>query len=104
MSASSNNPLVTDRMRLAYALWFTMAFLVAIWGVFVLNEFLELGWRKYGIHPRKVEGLKGILTYPFLHGDWGHLWNNTMSFSPSMDFCFTSIVPLRFAFGFGSSS
>ena len=88
MSASSNNPLVTDRMRLAYALWFTMAFLVAIWGVFVLNEFLELGWRKYGIHPRKVEGLKGILTYPFLHGDWGHLWNNTISFFTLNGFLF----------------
>ena len=35
-----NDPVVvTDRMRLGYALWFTMAFLV-IWSVFVLNETL----------------------------------------------------------------
>lgn len=79
---------VTDAMRLTYALWFTMAFLVAIWSVFVLNEVLDLGWRKHGVHPRSVQGLTGILTYPFLHGDWGHLWNNTMSFFTLNGFLF----------------
>ena len=81
-------PAVTDRMRLGYALWFTMVFLVAIWGVYILNEVLELGWRKHGVHPRRMEGLRGILTYPFLHGDWGHLWNNTMSFFTLNGFLF----------------
>ena len=80
--------VITDRMRLGYALWFTMAFLLAIWSVFVLNETMELGWRKYGVHPRSIEGLTGILTYPFLHGDWGHLWNNTMSFFTLNGFLF----------------
>jgi membrane associated rhomboid family serine protease len=79
---------VSDAMRLTYALWFTMAFLVAIWSVFVLNEVLDLGWRKHGVHPRSVQGLTGILTYPFLHGDWGHLWNNTMSFFTLNGFLF----------------
>lgn len=75
-------------MRLTYALWFTMLFLLSIWGVFILNEVLELGWRKHGVHPRKWHGLTGILTYPFLHGDWGHLWNNTMSFFTLNGFLF----------------
>ena len=86
--AERTSPVVTDRMRLTYALWFTMVFLVSIWGVFILNETLELGWRKHGIHPRKWDGLRGILTYPFLHGDWGHLWNNTMSFFTLNGFLF----------------
>ena len=84
---STSQP-VSDSMRLSYALWFTMVFLVAIWSVFALNEILELGWRKHGVHPRKLEGLRGILTYPFLHGDWGHLWNNTMSFFTLNGFLF----------------
>ena len=53
-----------------------------------LNETLELGWRKHGVHPRSLDGLRGILTYPFLHGDWGHLWNNTMSFFTLNGFLF----------------
>lgn len=75
-------------MRLSYALWFTMAFLVVIWSVYVLNDLLDLGWRKHGVHPRTLKGLRGILTYPFLHGDWGHLWNNTMSFFTLNGFLF----------------
>ena len=86
-------------MRLSYALWFTMVFLVAIWSVFALNEILELGWRKHGVHPRKLDGLRGILTYPFLHGDWGHLWNNTMSFFTLNGFLFYFSGPLLCAFG-----
>ena len=75
-------------MRITYALWFTMVFLLAIWGVYALNELLELGWRKHGMHPRQWDGLRGIFTYPFLHGDLGHLWNTTMSFFTLNGFLF----------------
>ncbi|NNE29487.1 MAG: rhomboid family intramembrane serine protease [Saprospiraceae bacterium] len=37
------------------------------------------GWPIYywGIYPRKVIGLRGILFAPFIHGDWAHLlWNS----------------------------
>ncbi len=84
----TSSPQVTDRMRLSYALWFTMAFLLTIWSVYALNDMLGLGWRKHGVHPRQWEGLTGVLTYPFLHGDLGHLWNNTMSFFTLNGFLF----------------
>ena len=92
MSPNTSTPItsrtVTDRMRVTYALLFTMLFLLAIWGVYALNEMLELGWRKHGMHPRQWDGLRGIFTYPFLHGDLGHLWNNTMSFFTLNGFLF----------------
>jgi membrane associated rhomboid family serine protease len=72
---------VTDRNRIFYALWATGVFLVILWGAF-LGETL-LGWdlRAHGgIRPREWSSLTGILTYPLLHGDWEHLWNNTASF------------------------
>lgn len=31
---------------------------------------------KYGIYPRTLEGLKGVLFSPFIHSDWKHLINN----------------------------
>ncbi len=33
----------------------------------------------YGLYPRTVKGLIGIFTCPLLHGDWWHLFGNSMS-------------------------
>ena len=30
----------------------------------------------FGVIPREVEGLPGILTSPWVHGDWSHLFSN----------------------------
>ena len=32
----------------------------------------------YGVYPRELKGLLGILTSPFIHGDWKHLFNNSV--------------------------
>ncbi len=32
----------------------------------------------YGILPRHLDALPGIVAAPFLHGDWAHLFNNLM--------------------------
>jgi membrane associated rhomboid family serine protease len=37
----------------------------------------ETSFVQFGIFPRKVSGLFGILTFPFIHGDWKHLFNNS---------------------------
>jgi membrane associated rhomboid family serine protease len=33
-----------------------------------------------GIHPRRLDGLDGVLWAPFLHGGFGHLISNTLPF------------------------
>jgi membrane associated rhomboid family serine protease len=78
--ALMNANSITDRQRLNFALLFTMAFLISIWGVHLINYQFELGLQAHGNHPGRISGLKGIFTSPFLHGDWTHLWNNTASF------------------------
>jgi membrane associated rhomboid family serine protease len=51
------------------------------WLVFVLNSMLG-GWLiAYGIIPRTVEGLRGFLFAPFLHGNLNHLIANTVPFA-----------------------
>jgi membrane associated rhomboid family serine protease len=72
--------LVPERDRLFYAFWATGAFLIAIWSVYALNEVLELGWRSHGVRPGEWAHWTGMLTYPFLHSDLEHLWNNTATF------------------------
>lgn len=54
-----------------------IAFFVGlIWFVFVLDRFLPL--ENFGLIPRTLGGLAGIVTLPFLHGDWGHIVGNTV--------------------------
>ena len=74
------NPNVLDANRLFYAFWTTALFLLLIWGVYAINETYALNWRRWGNHPREWEHWTGVFTYPFLHGDLEHLWNNTATF------------------------
>lgn len=48
-----------------------------VWAVFILQQTIDLNWIQLGILPRSVEGLSGILTFPFIHADWKHLVNNS---------------------------
>nr|WP_297309764.1 rhomboid family intramembrane serine protease [uncultured Flavobacterium sp.] len=54
-------------------------FLLGIWSVYYLNwrYFLELN--EFGIYPRDLSGLKGVLFSPFLHGSIGHIANNSVA-------------------------
>ena len=74
------NPNVLDTNRLFYALWTTAFFLLLIWGVYAINDTYALNWRRWGNHPRDWEHWSGVFSYPFLHGDLEHLWNNTVTF------------------------
>ena len=52
---------------------------VALWGIHAVNVVLGGSLLAFGIHPRTVEGLAGILFAPFLHVGLGHLAMNTLS-------------------------
>ena len=80
MKSTPRKTSITDKQRLHFALWFTMLFLIAIWGVFLIDYAFDLNLNQYGNRPRELRGLKGIFTYPFLHGGLSHIWNNTASF------------------------
>ena len=47
----------------------------AIWLVFLADLILPL--EQLGLVPRSLTGLIGIVTMPFLHGNWAHLLSNT---------------------------
>jgi membrane associated rhomboid family serine protease len=91
------NPAVLDQNRLFYAMWSTMLFLILIWGVFWINEVYALNLRRFGNHPGKWNDWSGLFTFPFLHGDLEHLWNNTATFFTlnGMLFYFYRSIALR---------
>lgn len=51
--------------------------------VMVLLKFIEVfdhqNFVSFGVIPRSINGLLGILTGPLIHGDWQHLANNAVS-------------------------
>ena len=55
--------------------------LAVMWGLHVVNTLVfGLGLNAYGIVPRSLDGLWGILFSPFLHGSFGHLLSNSIAF------------------------
>ena len=55
--------------------------LVALrWGAEILDTILDHRLDRYGIEPRELDGLDGVLTAPFLHVGFGHLLGNTIPF------------------------
>lgn len=50
-------------------------FVAAIWGVFLIDQVTK--FEQWGLVPRTLTGLVGIVTMTFLHKDFGHIISNT---------------------------
>ena len=53
-------------------------FVLLLWVVYWFEVKFGFNFNKYGIYPRTVSGLKGILFSPFIHGDIKHLYHNSV--------------------------
>ncbi len=56
-----------------------IVFLMVIWSVFWLDwkDYLQL--YQYGVYPRTLQGLRGIVFSPFIHGGIKHIYNNSIA-------------------------
>ncbi len=59
-------------------LGYPLLFVLLIWIVFWME--IRFGWdfTSFGVYPRKIDGLKGVVFSPFIHSDIKHLFNNTI--------------------------
>ncbi|MEG3974280.1 rhomboid family intramembrane serine protease [Microcoleus sp. herbarium8] len=56
-------------------------FVSLLWIIEIVDVFLFQGaLNDYGVRPRSLDGLQGILLMPFLHGSYAHLAANTLPF------------------------
>ncbi|MGE3166980.1 MAG: rhomboid family intramembrane serine protease [Planctomycetota bacterium] len=56
--------------------------LLVMWGVEAVDfVFFAGGLDQFGVRPRELAGLWGIVFSPFLHGDFRHLATNTVPFA-----------------------
>ena len=66
------------RANFRLAIKITLGFVALIWFVQLLNWGLDLGLERFGIRPRQLGGLPGILLAPLLHGGFSHLFANSL--------------------------
>ena len=49
-----------------------------LWGIQIANASDDYGFNRFGLQPRTVSGLWGVLAQPLLHQSYGHLLSNTV--------------------------
>lgn len=59
-----------------------------IWTVFWAEVRFGINLNEYGIYPRTLTGLKGIVMSPFIHGSVEHLYNNTIPLAVLLSFLY----------------
>lgn len=68
---------------------------LSLWVVYWLE--IRFGWSfsRWGIRPGKLEGLRGVVFGPFLHGSLKHLFNNSVPLLVLMGALFYFYHPVR---------
>ena len=57
---------------------YPLSFVLVMWFVFWLEIKFSLDFTRWGVKPRTVKGLRGILFSPLIHSGIKHLWHNTV--------------------------
>ncbi len=65
------------RANFRLALKIALGFVALIWFIQLLDWGLDLGPEDFGVRPRQLAGLPGILFAPLLHGGFAHLIANS---------------------------
>ena len=67
-----------EKQKFIQSLIFPSLFLLVLWLVKLIEIISEQDFYVFGIYPRELYGLKGILFSPFLHGGMNHLIDNSI--------------------------
>ncbi len=51
---------------------------LSIWSVFWVELRFGVNLNHFGVYPRRLSGLMGVICSPFIHGSLEHLYNNTI--------------------------
>ncbi len=54
-----------------------LLFVMLLWIIKGVEINFHLQFSKYGLLPRNIDALTGIITFPLVHGDWQHLISNS---------------------------
>lgn len=63
-----------------HSLLFPAVFVLLLWIVKIIEQTSGLSFVEFGIYPRHINGLQGVLFSPFIHSDFSHLISNSLPF------------------------
>jgi membrane associated rhomboid family serine protease len=75
---SRNIPKDFEKEHFYHSLLKSVIIVSILWLAFLFNDVFGLHWNDYGMKPRNIDGLFGIITMPFLHGDYSHMFSNSI--------------------------
>ena len=67
----------TDKKKILSTLFIPLLFLLMMWLVKIIEINFQINFVRYGVFPKTIDGLKGVLFSPFIHKDFTHLINNS---------------------------
>ncbi|PLX13997.1 MAG: hypothetical protein C0594_00580 [Marinilabiliales bacterium] len=70
--------LPEEKRKFIHSLVFPTLFVMLLWIVKISESIMGVRLSFLGIYPLKIEGLTGILTSPLVHGDFAHLYANSI--------------------------
>lgn len=68
---------ISFKQRLLDSIRIPLYLVAILWLIHGIQVLLGFDFGYYGVYPRSIFGLRGILFSPLIHGDWGHLLANT---------------------------
>ena len=67
-----------ERKELIYSMFIPFLIVSVMWIVHLIHYSFHIDFHLLGIQPRHINGLQGIITTIFVHGDFEHLISNTL--------------------------
>jgi membrane associated rhomboid family serine protease len=58
--------------------FYPLLFVIFLWIIFLFQTTSDYNFSKFGVLPREIKGLGGIVTSVFIHGDIGHIASNSV--------------------------
>jgi len=70
--------MTSERKRILLDLLFPSVFVAILWIIQFVQVYLHVPLNEFGIYPRSLRGLPGILLSPLIHGSNNHLLSNSL--------------------------
>lgn len=66
-----------EKLKFFRSFFYPLILVILLWVIRFIDIIFETGLNEYGLRPLQLKGLAGILTSPFLHADYAHLFANS---------------------------
>lgn len=67
-----------EKKKIINAIFYPALFVVILSIIHFVQYAFDLNFYQFGIYPKETKGLIGIITSIFIHGNFNHLFNNTI--------------------------